>query len=294
MKLIEQSVEVWEQNDLLEHVARCAHVCYKSDRQSDSVKFCKTLESSGHLSTFRHSTVYLWLSKEAYNIDDPLTLLIKSYQITKFPYAYIAAGNKGYLISVNFQEYAYNGRKSIYDRISMLPKSERLSVDEAFDLASHDYNLFAALRFSVFCICQIAISREFNRKSPNNIDEMSTRYVNVGKDGISFIKPYWWEDENEFKQKRQEVFIKGCNDSEENYNAMLAIKLPYQAARDKLELDAATQVVYTYTLAEWKHIMNLRYYGTTGKPQPDAQNLASKIRDVINQKLIEHNIDYSL
>lgn len=35
-----------------------------------------------------------------------------------------------------------------------------------------------------------------------------------------------------------------------------------QDARGKLPLDTATRCIYTYSVREWRHIIDLRYYGT--------------------------------
>ena len=50
-------------------------------------------------------------------------------------------------------------------------------------------------------------------------------------------------------------------------------------AREFLPLCTATEVIYTYTVKEWRHIIDLRYYGTTGKPHPNAKIIAGLIRD---------------
>ena len=34
---------------------------------------------------------------------------------------------------------------------------------------------------------------------------------------------------------------------------------------------------------EWKHVLNLRYFGTTGKPHPDMQAIAEKIYKILKK-----------
>ena len=51
-----------------------------------------------------------------------------------------------------------------------------------------------------------------------------------------------------------------------------------QDARGILPLDTATKCVYTYSVEEWRHIIDLRYYGTTGKPHPQMKEIANLIR----------------
>ena len=52
-----------------------------------------------------------------------------------------------------------------------------------------------------------------------------------------------------------------------------------QDARGVLPLDTATVCIYTYSIEEWRHIIDLRYYGTTGKPHPNAKIIAGMIKD---------------
>ena len=61
-----------------------------------------------------------------------------------------------------------------------------------------------------------------------------------------------------------------------------------QDARGILPLDTATKCVYTYSIDEWRRIIDLRYYGTTGKPHPNAKIIAGMIRD----QLIELGYDF--
>lgn len=145
-----------------------------------------------------------------------------------------------------------------------------------------------------FCVdTQISTSRELNRVSPNNIAEKSTRYVY--EDG-TICRPYWmsneiathfneeplfadWIDDNIEHQKAYH-YINSCNDSFFNYKALIdEFGMHRQDARGVLPLDTATRCIYTYSIREWRHIIDLRYYGTTGKPHPNAKLIAGMIRN---------------
>lgn len=39
------------------------------------------------------------------------------------------------------------------------------------------------------------------------------------------------------------------------------------------------KLIYTYSIDEWRAIIDLRYYGTTGKPHPNAKIIAGMIRN---------------
>ena len=52
-----------------------------------------------------------------------------------------------------------------------------------------------------------------------------------------------------------------------------------QDARGVLPIDTATKCAYTYSIDEWRAIINLRYQGTTGTPHPNSKIVAGMIRE---------------
>ena len=54
-------------------------------------------------------------------------------------------------------------------------------------------------------------------------------------------------------------------------------------ARRVLPLDTATICAYTYSIKEWKRIIDLRYFGTTGKPAPDAKVIGEMLYNSIKE-----------
>ena len=76
------------------------------------------------------------------------------------------------------------------------------------------------------------------------------------------------------------TYILSMYASEETYKTLINdYYLHRQDARGVLPLDTATRCVYTYSINEWRHILDLRYYGTTGKPHPNAKLIAGMIRN---------------
>lgn len=68
--------------------------------------------------------------------------------------------------------------------------------------------------------------------------------------------------------------------SEETYKVLINdYYLHRQDARGVLPLDTATRCIYTYSIREWRHIIDLRYYGTTGTPHPNARLIAGMIKN---------------
>lgn len=56
-----------------------------------------------------------------------------------------------------------------------------------------------------------------------------------------------------------------------------------QQARRVLPFDLKSDIVYTAFESDWKHFLDLRYRGTTGKPQPDMYVIAKQINELIEK-----------
>lgn len=78
------------------------------------------------------------------------------------------------------------------------------------------------------------------------------------------------------------------------YKYLLGAGMKPEDARGILPLDTATKVIYTYSVQEWQHILDLRLYDKTGKAHPNCHVVMQMVRDQINQFAKEHNIDYQV
>ena len=276
MKLIEPKVELLSELNIFpeSHIARCARVCYgkeyKEPNQEADKKMVDGLIKRGHLSMLRHSSVYLSF------VGNLPTDFISEYVNTKRVEDYICAStNKQFMLESD------NKAKLL----SYIPSAEFLNLCKEYP------ELFELYRMT-FCITtQISTSRELNRVSPNNIAERSTRYCS-SKDGLEICKPWWYDNDGHGLNQREYNLY--CRFAEDGYNILLGNGMKPEDARGILPLDTATKVIYTYSIREWQHILDLRYYGTTGKPHPNAKLIAGKIRDEINKFSIEHGINYKV
>lgn len=285
MKIIEPKVELWRQEDAKAHVARCARVCYGKETGNDEATV-KRLINSKHWSMFRHETVYAMIPIKLWygNFGE----ILKGYKaspyiswVTVRDYIYVST-NGNFMLDIEKYE------PVLYNEINNYRVSE-----EEFNSCETAYNLFARWTFCVDT--QISTSRELNRVSPNNIAEKSTRYVY--EDG-TICRPHWIstkeadmfnEDNNADLDEAMNVYLRGCKRSFEDYKILIdKHKLNRQDARGVLPLDTATRCIYTYSINEWRAILDLRYYGTTGKPHPNAYIIASMIRN----ELMELGYDF--
>lgn len=151
---------------------------------------------------------------------------------------------------------------------------------------------FAILRMTFVVTTQISTSRELNRTSPNSIAEQSTRYCNLEKKGgVQIARPHWYLNGTRWQRM---VYSFVCRVCEWGYNRLLKSGLKPEDARGVLPLDTYTVVAYTYTIAQWKDIIDLRYHGTTGKPHPNAHLVAEQLRNKILERMRVYLPDFEI
>ena len=275
MNIINPSVELWEQTDVVNHVARCARICYRKETGNDD-KLYVSLLNRKHNSMFRHATYYFiiplkyapkWLNNYFNAICFRAKIIGIDIKFFRETYYVVTNGNwnldhQDLLIDIN--DYIVNAK-------------EFANVNEIA------WNM---MRYTFKVTTQISISRELNRVSPNNIAEESTRYVY--EDG-AICRPHWMtkEEADEFNNNHQagmttigRNYINSCIQSFGTYKDLIEINgMHRQDARGVLPLDTATVCAYTYSVKEWRAILDLRYYGTTGQPHPNAKIIAGMIRE---------------
>lgn len=272
MKIIEPKVELWQQGgDAKAHVARCARVCYGKETGNDEATVKRLLDSR-HWSMFRHESVYAIIPVHERGLKDYPLLVLSS------PYIKTHTYNGNVYVATNGQFIL----DKLYPKFIELINMYRVTEDE-FSNTEFGFNM---MRYT-FCVdTQISTSRELNRVSPNSIAEMSTRYVY--EDG-SICRPHWISqkeaelfnnDNNADLDEAMNVYLNGCKRDFEEYKILVdKYKIHRQDARGKLPLDTATRCIYTYSIDEYRHIIDLRYYGTTGTPHPNARLIAGMIRN---------------
>lgn len=57
-----------------------------------------------------------------------------------------------------------------------------------------------------------------------------------------------------------------------------------QDARTILPLDTNTELIHTAFVSDWKHFFDLRSKGTTGKPHPDIEVLATPLMNEFKER----------
>ena len=298
MKFTEPQVEWWQQTSLIRHIARVGRICYKAKGKQpeeglteEEVKAfiqkrdeerCKGFWESGHRSMYRHGTCYFFLPNEK-----GFPNYIWAY-LNASPYIDYATKNHKVWISTNMQFLLEH--KNMMDALSPYDVSEEEFIEKAQKYECEE--AFTLIRMTMVVTTQISTSRELNRTSPNSIAEQSTRYCNLEKKGgVQIGRPHWYDGGTRWQRM---VYSLVCRVCEWGYNILLKSGLKPQDARGVLPLDTYTVVAYTYTLADWSHILDLRYHGTTGTPHPNAKIIGEKIRNIIIDRMSKYCAEFDI
>ncbi len=276
MKIIEPKVELWLPENNIQHVARCARVCYGKDKGDDE-RLYNDLEKKRHLSMYRHETHYYIIPKDTdayyYFID-------------------VEANSFNNIIGCNIEhddKYAYvvtNGQlEKEYHKLLTAYKLHTYEVTPKVFKTTCTYDYMC--RYTFYVTTQISTSRELNRVSPNNIAEQSTRYVEL--DG-EIVRPHWMiiQDDgsitsNKYSKEAIDNYLNSCDRAFKEYKNAINNGMLREDARGILPLDTVTKVVYTYNVAEWKHVLDLRLYNKTGRAHGNAVIIAQRIKDELNK-----------
>lgn len=276
-------------------VARAARICYASDKTTDDKELCERLIKSGHYSPFEHAVIYLWNNE------------VKKYTGEKYmwlQYIFFGCLDSKYTIhrycgdGINDSQFAINGRIIVelaeeYHKNN--PDTPTIVIIDGFLEQAKQAVKYILLPeiplpepvFKSFIVdTSVGCTREMNRHHNNfYICEQSTRFVNFSKDKfgneVTFNKPYWYDEASITKQNSWEYAMR---QAEYNYLEELRSGVPTDIARGILPLDTHTRAIYTATIEEWKHIIDMRYEGTTGKPHGDIKVITKQIKDKIYGK----------
>lgn len=132
------------------------------------------------------------------------------------------------------------------------------------------------------------VSHELVRHRNCAFAQESTRYCNYSKDKfggeITVIRPVGIVDTKGKKGRPSYTnWYKSCSFGEHYYFDMLISGESPELARSVLPNSLKTEIVVTASELEWQHIINLRYYGTTGKPHPQIKDLMEKALPILTE-----------
>lgn len=303
MRLIKPSYEIWQQPSGLEgiykQIEHVGRVCYKSENKitEDSAKpFVDRMIKSGHGAMLEHGTVYLDVPNSAGN-----------YNLVPF-----FASNPYSKIVIK----PLNDRVHNYITTNFRVIVENFAEEYIPDVLQYicEPTIFHEKRICVRFICDRGILAEFTRHRTFSFSAESSRYCNYSKDKfnneVTYILPCWIEEKDlpkgscyskddwgslicefyyEATEKGKRVglnispiknFIFALQTSEQLYFSLLKEGWKPQQARAVLPNALKTELVMTGFVSDWKHFFRLRSrIAKTGKPHPQAQELADPLMD---------------
>ena len=291
MRLIKPSFSIWDQQEGLEgvykQIERAGRVCYKSEDKitEDSAKgFVGRMVKSGHGAMLEHGTVYL---KIPYGTMDDRGEFSNEPIVIKYidnPYSVVMnnSENDYWYITSNYRVIIENGW--IDDLQYLCEPTE-----------------FHAKRITVHFVCDRGVSHEFVRHRVMSFAQESTRYCNYSKDKfgneLTFIIPRWLslsngsytydypngftKDGSKWDSKLElNTFLLSLVRSEATYLELIEQGWAPQQARAVLPNSLKTELVMTGFVSDWKRFFRLRSrIAKTGKPHPQAQELADPLMD---------------
>lgn len=284
MRLCKPSFEIWNQPAGLEgvykQIERAGRVCYKSEDKitEDSANpFVDRMIKSGHGAMLEHGTMYL-----AMPMDTILPIEVNGWgKYTKNPY------------SKGFKVCEVNGQKRVAITTNLRVLVENGWLDDLQYIC--EPTEFHEKRVTVHFVCDRGVSHEFVRHRVFSFAQESTRYCNYSKNKfgneLTFIIPCWFKwDEQIIHRGDFEKLGSGSENSGMYINLLLDIEQCYkylidegwkpQEARSILPNSLKTELVVTGFTSDWNHFFRLRSrIAETGKPHPQAQELADPLMD---------------
>lgn len=117
------------------------------------------------------------------------------------------------------------------------------------------------------------VTHELVRHRPCSFAQESTRYCDYGGQEINFIRPVWAKENVMGPTPACLCWKQTMREAERAYNHLLELGWQPEHARTVLPHSLATTIVVKANYREWRHILNLRAVGTTGRPHPQMQAL---------------------
>ena len=300
MEFLVAGYEIIDQEPGLEGMYKAAElpgrICYCSqDKMAPGTaeKFCKGLMKSNHGAPLEHGTVYLKVLKHSDWND------LDKYRFNKYS-KYTESTNYAY-VTTNLRVLFENGWMDDLKYWCEPTEYHEKRVEVRFTVD----------RFT---------GEEFLRHRAASFNRESTRYVlftkeKFGGGSIKYIIPVWMLDESNMKEINDHKdltitdFCKQVIEREEGHDnmtdvlvwmfALKACEWSYctltndfgwqaQQARTVLPCAISSPLIKTAFVSDWVHFFNLRAIGTTGKPHPQAFELADPLmKEFIERGLIE-------
>ena len=314
-------------NGIYKSIERAGRVCYKSSDKitEDSAKpFVDRMIKSLHHSMLEQGTVYLTIPREDINYhiylskyrDNPYSECRVAQTLEGIPVGSL-------YISTNYRVIIEHDWTDDLKYLCKPTKFHEKRISVHFTCDRGIWNEF--IRHKTLQRgddCEVYPIVNYDAEQNNSFAQESTRYCNFSKNKfnneITYIIPTWldipegeayfhdginfrvgankeffgesvnskaWNRNNNWKEV--DSFLHSLDVSEKMYFDLLNLGWKPQQARQVLPNALKTELVMTGFISDWKHFIDLRYRGTTGKPHLDAFYLAEKLYNLFKERGIE-------
>ena len=270
---------------MLKQIEKAARVCYQSDsliKDGSAEKILKHLIDNKHYAMLEHGTVYMKIPNKDWangirdifvnNVDVVKYIKYDLYKDEDYEYVYLTTNYR--VIFENKLEHLMNKYMSPEVKGKHIP------------------------RVTYKLLTNIQVATEYIRHRVFSFAMESTRYCSYDKekfgDEITFLIPCWLLGEDTPENKR--AFIEWSNamqDAENHYMRTRQMGWVAQECAQFLPKATKTVLVMTGFRDDWDHFIDLRYWGTTGKPHPQAQELATLVYNDLNIFDEEHDYKHN-
>lgn len=310
MKIIDANAIELEEQDILKKIERCGRVCYKSEGQiteGSAYAFVDKLIKRKHFAMTEHAPIVLRVTERIANSILRLghgTFLNVTLNGTEE--RYIISGNvRAWYNLLNGAEFvkaagAVIKTLSVYLQTSLgieiftllFGKENRHTINTTGNYILSQKDILALpnltekealshLYLTCLFTCDRGVSHELVRMRTASFAQESTRYCNYSKEKfgneITVIDPH-------FTGSANMMWFAACHKAEDKYFKMLDWGLTPQQARTVLPNSLKTEIVMSCNLAEWQHVFDLRYHGTTGAPHPQMLEVMSIWYNIVKAK----------
>ena len=280
--IIKPSVERIDEKDNLKRIELAGRVCYKSEKKitEDSARaFCEQILKRGHTSVLEHSNVIV---KVPYHVFRWIDACIECYEAITDKHAHLIYDclDEGAFVGGNVRAWYEVLREGSTYGFSGDPLLDNGCVEDLTpyiitidDVPEHLRGVYD--RITLRIICDRGVSHELVRHRVMSFSQESTRYVNYGKRGYTFIEPWWWDH---MGNNMRNLMIGAMRHSISVYEAMIGEGATPQLARAVLPNQIKTEVVMTATPHQWAEFLKLR---EDKAAHPDMQRVAHLVREAL-------------
>lgn len=289
---------------MYQHIEKCGRTCYRSSDKitEDSAKpFVERMIKSNHTAMLEHGTVYLTRRLRTDDIEGKRW--VSKYFLNKY------SRHKSNLIESDYVPLdkqrigeSVQGVFDIYITTNLRVIIENHWEDDLKYVC--EPTGYHEKRYTLLCTTALHCYKDLTRHRVFSFAIESTRYCNYSKDKfggeLSFIIPTWCEipagdypchfdDEANFILEgtsfgelgirgANKIFMLHCGLAEHDYKTLIEYEWQAQQAAEVLPQCIKGDMIITGFEDDWKHLLDLRYYGTTGAPHPMVKELATLMK----------------